>query len=446
MSLALWLRGGRAERGLSIEDVARVTKIQPRILERLEGGKLDGLPADVFVRGFIRSVAKCCGLDETEALARYAAAAAAHAQSPSTAPTMPTARAMVEAMSELAPEIARHVTSAAPATPSSTAPSGLVRVPSSTLTPPVSEPMSVEPGPSSSMAMPEAMPAASPSKKKKRRGAKRANKKQRLATGTPAIPSAVVVASSPSATAPASEMNRDGADDIARDTALDAAANAANAATDVAAHAAPDVAATDVAHGAPDGAASDVTASDVTATDVAHAATDIAASTSDASASDSSAIAATKAAVDTPVPFDHLDPLVVPPDDDVASSDAQTWQPQIPKGAISTPVSTAPWRRPYLATTSPVRSVPSLVIDDADPESAAQVIEDREAEQVVHRRSFLPPILLDREDRSARQGGLTLAVIILLIAATLTLSYLMRRPSSSGDGVTFGDTETQLLG
>jgi len=35
-------------------------------------------------------------------------------------------------------------------------------------------------------------------------------------------------------------------------------------------------------------------------------------------------------------------------------------------------------------------------------------------------------------------------VIILLIAATLTLSYLMRRPSSSGDGVTQLET-TSLL-
>ena len=57
----------------------------------------------------------------------------------------------------------------------------------------------------------------------------------------------------------------------------------------------------------------------------------------------------------------------------------------------------------------------------------------------------MPPILLDREDRSARQGGLTLAVIILLIAATLTLSYLMRRPSPSGDGVTMLDGTSQLI-
>src|SRR5882757_87067 len=72
-SLALWLRAGRMQRGLSLEAVAKVTKIQPRILERLEAGKLEGLPAEVFVRGFVRSVARCVGLDEDEALRRYAA-------------------------------------------------------------------------------------------------------------------------------------------------------------------------------------------------------------------------------------------------------------------------------------------------------------------------------------------------------------------------------------
>jgi hypothetical protein len=33
-------------------------------------------------------------------------------------------------------------------------------------------------------------------------------------------------------------------------------------------------------------------------------------------------------------------------------------------------------------------------------------------------------------------------VILLLIAATLTLSYLMRRPSVSGDGVTQAHVDT----
>ena len=83
--------------------------------------------------------------------------------------------------------------------------------------------------------------------------------------------------------------------------------------------------------------------------------------------------------------------------------------------------------------------VPSLVIDDARSRQRGARARGARADRTQVRRSFLPPILLDRDDRSARQGGLTLAVIILLIAATLTLSYLMRRPSSTGDGMTMRD-------
>jgi hypothetical protein len=105
------------------------------------------------------------------------------------------------------------------------------------------------------------------------------------------------------------------------------------------------------------------------------------------------------------------------------------WAPTMPAlGAVL-----SAWRKPVYA--GPATAAPCLVIDDADPDSAERILEER-AEKQAPRRSFLPPILLDREDRSARQGGLTLAVIILLIAATLTLSYLMRRPSASGDGMT----------
>jgi len=105
---------------------------------------------------------------------------------------------------------------------------------------------------------------------------------------------------------------------------------------------------------------------------------------------------------------------------------------------MPTIVCTPPWHRPKIA---PV--VPSLVIDDADPERAEREQAARNADK-DHRVSFLPPILLDREDRSSRQGGLTLAVIILLIAATITLSYLMRRPSAPGDGVTLTETPAEL--
>src|SRR5437868_4396594 len=52
--LASWLRGARQGRGLSLADVTKVTKIQARTLEHIEAGRFDQLPADVFVRGFVR--------------------------------------------------------------------------------------------------------------------------------------------------------------------------------------------------------------------------------------------------------------------------------------------------------------------------------------------------------------------------------------------------------
>src|SRR5688500_19964285 len=51
------LRSTRERRGLSIDDVARDTRISPRFLEALEAEQFDELPAPVYVRGFLRSYA-----------------------------------------------------------------------------------------------------------------------------------------------------------------------------------------------------------------------------------------------------------------------------------------------------------------------------------------------------------------------------------------------------
>src|SRR6476619_7200303 len=49
------LREARERRSISLADVARKTKLSRSSLELLEAGELDALPAEVFVRGFIRS-------------------------------------------------------------------------------------------------------------------------------------------------------------------------------------------------------------------------------------------------------------------------------------------------------------------------------------------------------------------------------------------------------
>lgn len=66
-----YLRERREGRSVSLEDVARVTKIPSRSLERLEAGSFESLPADVFVRGFVKSYASCVGLDPEELVQRY---------------------------------------------------------------------------------------------------------------------------------------------------------------------------------------------------------------------------------------------------------------------------------------------------------------------------------------------------------------------------------------
>ena len=55
------LRAERESAGMTLPDVAAVTKIPSRTLESLEAGQFDALPRDVFVRGFLRSYARCVG-------------------------------------------------------------------------------------------------------------------------------------------------------------------------------------------------------------------------------------------------------------------------------------------------------------------------------------------------------------------------------------------------
>jgi cytoskeletal protein RodZ len=62
------LRRAREKRQLSLRDVASATKIPRSTLELIEASSLDDLPADVFVRGFIRSYARVVGTDENEPL------------------------------------------------------------------------------------------------------------------------------------------------------------------------------------------------------------------------------------------------------------------------------------------------------------------------------------------------------------------------------------------
>jgi cytoskeletal protein RodZ len=66
-----YLRREREVREIPLQDVSRTTKIPVRSLERLEAGEFDSLPGEVFVRGFIKSYARCVGIDDEGALLLY---------------------------------------------------------------------------------------------------------------------------------------------------------------------------------------------------------------------------------------------------------------------------------------------------------------------------------------------------------------------------------------
>jgi cytoskeletal protein RodZ len=70
-SLGSYLKQERELRQVSIAELARTTRIPGRILEQLESDQQAELPADVFVRGFLRSYARALDLDEEHVLARY---------------------------------------------------------------------------------------------------------------------------------------------------------------------------------------------------------------------------------------------------------------------------------------------------------------------------------------------------------------------------------------
>lgn len=473
MSLAMWLRNGRAQKNLSLEDVARITKIQVRTLERLEAGRLDGLPAEVFVKGFVRSFARCVGLDEDEALRRYTACLKDGA---SKVPPAVAARAVIDAMGELAP----NARARAPQTPQILRDepgfaAGSMEIPTVESVELTSEPEAIEAAPVEAApveveaiasveipvdvqvievapleAVVVAPPAdidlsaeivvpvetSAPTKKKRTRKATvtsegTSKRRRKVATGTPVEPTPVVAAA-------------DVSEGIS--AALDAEV---------------DVQAEPVApkrRRKPRGSVQPIVESAEPVVEVSEARAPSELETISAepvatpveptepvvewrSVFDLSPInGEINGHVETELPVETASSIEVAEDTDSSTSrferieeDAPVqlaWTPRMPPFAVTAPPS---WRK------SPAAPALVAVIDDADPDGAERVLEDRRAGE--RRRTFLPPILLDRDgDRSGRQGGLTLAVIILLIAATLTLSYLMRRPSASGDGVTLDET------
>jgi hypothetical protein len=448
-SLARWLRAGRFAKGLSIEDVARITKIPARTLDKLETGDHAGLPADVFVKGFVRNFARAVGLDESESLARYSVCGAGAATMASAA-----ARSLIDSMADLAPQTASAagITSAVVGNPLQIVhPPKMAEARVDTASAHVGPDVQQQPLDEAVLAVEPAVEAIAdidsdgtvmlPS----------------LADGSSKIvvadiahalhdlPTAQVFAAEPAQDPPVHITGKPKRKRVAKGTigpdlmALDSKPGAKpdakpkrkskktivpQAADEQSVQVGNSPVISELSATMPPG---DVTNG---LPEIDHAAAFAALQLHNLGNASAEVI-------------EHVEVDASPSEQtasglgDLELGDA--WVPTMPAApiALKRPQVTAiPWQRPTKARALPV--VPTLVIDDSDPESAERALEQKSAQKP--RRSLIPSILLENDDR-ARQGGLTLAVIILLIAATLTLSYLMRRPGSGGDGMTSIDTD-----
>jgi flagellar biosynthesis protein FlhG len=57
------LRRARMDHGIELEEIQRVTKVNPAYLQFIEEERFENLPAAVYVRGFVMGYAGCLGLD-----------------------------------------------------------------------------------------------------------------------------------------------------------------------------------------------------------------------------------------------------------------------------------------------------------------------------------------------------------------------------------------------
>ncbi|MBI1976453.1 MAG: helix-turn-helix domain-containing protein [Candidatus Omnitrophica bacterium] len=65
------LKETREAKGLSLEDVSVATKINSRVLGDIESGAFEKLPAEVYVKSFLKEYADFLGLNAQEVLSRY---------------------------------------------------------------------------------------------------------------------------------------------------------------------------------------------------------------------------------------------------------------------------------------------------------------------------------------------------------------------------------------
>jgi transcriptional regulator with XRE-family HTH domain len=71
LTLGEKLKKLRGDFRMSLAEISKATKIQAKYLEYLEEGQYEKLPAEVYVRGFLRSYARCLNVDELVLIKLY---------------------------------------------------------------------------------------------------------------------------------------------------------------------------------------------------------------------------------------------------------------------------------------------------------------------------------------------------------------------------------------
>lgn len=95
------LRVEREQRGITLDQISRSTKIGTRFLQALEQDRFDQLPGGIFNKGFIRAYARFLGLDEEQAVSDYLAATSPGDPSPAVPETAVPVQAESERASSL---------------------------------------------------------------------------------------------------------------------------------------------------------------------------------------------------------------------------------------------------------------------------------------------------------------------------------------------------------
>lgn len=71
MNVGQYLKSEREAKGIPIGHIADITKISVNYLNAIEAGRFDQLPSRVFAKGFVKSYARCVGLNIEEVMLRF---------------------------------------------------------------------------------------------------------------------------------------------------------------------------------------------------------------------------------------------------------------------------------------------------------------------------------------------------------------------------------------